>query len=256
MRLTLDETDLTSDAFLGGQVELFQPRAGYRAGVDPVLLAASVPAQAGQSVLDLGCGVGAIMACLAARVPGLHLSGLEVQPGYAALAERNMGRNNIAAAVHLGDVSRMPEALRAESFDHVVTNPPYFDRSQGSKAHDAGRDQALGGAVDLALWLDAAVRRLKPGGRLSLIQRAERLPEVLSALDGRVGDCRVVPLAPRVGRAAKLVIVQAVKGARAPFRLLPPVILHEGAAHLADGEDYTAEISDVLRRGAALNITY
>ena len=80
------DPELTHDGFLGGRLHLWQPRRGYRAGVDPVLLAASVPAQAGQSVLDLGCGAGAAMLCLGVRVPGLDLNGLEVQPDYAALA--------------------------------------------------------------------------------------------------------------------------------------------------------------------------
>ncbi|WP_348656358.1 methyltransferase, partial [uncultured Sulfitobacter sp.] len=75
-----DPDALTRDAFLGGKLHLWQPRKGYRAGVDPVLLAATVPAQAGQRVLELGCGVGAVSLCLGARVPGLQLTGVEIQP--------------------------------------------------------------------------------------------------------------------------------------------------------------------------------
>ena len=64
------ESALTEDAFLGGRLRLLQPAQGYRAGVDPVLLAASVPAMLGQRVLELGCGVGAALLCLGRRGTG------------------------------------------------------------------------------------------------------------------------------------------------------------------------------------------
>ncbi|MEL6264223.1 MAG: methyltransferase, partial [Pseudomonadota bacterium] len=62
---------MTHDRLLGGRVGLTQPRQGYRAATDPVLLAAAVPAAAGETVLELGIGAGAAVLCLAARVPGL-----------------------------------------------------------------------------------------------------------------------------------------------------------------------------------------
>lgn len=246
------EDALSRDAFLGGRVHLWQPVRGYRAGVDPVILAAATPARAGQSVLELGCGAGAAVLCLGARVPGLRLTGLELQPDYAALARRNAAENGIALEVIEGDLAQMPATLRAQSFDHVIANPPYFDRAHSTPAPDAGRDTALGGDTPLAVWIDAATRRLAPKGQLTLIQRAERLPEILSALDSRMGGMVVQPLAPRAGRAAKLVLIGAVKGARGPFRLAPQMVLHEGSNHGQDGEDYTRTFSEILRNAAAL----
>ena len=78
--------DTREDRLLGGRVRLIQPLQGYRAATDPVLLAAAVPAGPGERVLDLGCGAGAAVFCLAARVPGLELHGLEIQPTYLGLA--------------------------------------------------------------------------------------------------------------------------------------------------------------------------
>ena len=132
--------DLTHDAFLCGKLHLWQPRRGYRAATDPVLLAAACPALPGQSVLDLGCGVGAAALCLAARVPDLRLFGLEVQPDYAALAQRNAAENGIAMQVECGDLADMPPALRI-GFDHVIANPPYYPRG-GTHSPIAGRDMA------------------------------------------------------------------------------------------------------------------
>ncbi len=97
------------------------------------------------------------------------------------------------------------------------------------------------------------MRRLKPKGVLTLIQRTERLAEILAGLGGRAGDIRVLPLAPRTGRDATRIIVRARKGARAPLSLSPPLIVHHGAAHLADGSDYSEAAEAVLRQGNALS---
>ena len=93
------DDDLTRNAFLGGRVHLWQPVRGYRAGIDPVCLAAAVPARATQCVLDLGCGAGAATLCLGARVAGLDLTGVEMQPAYADLARRNATGNGQAMTV-------------------------------------------------------------------------------------------------------------------------------------------------------------
>jgi tRNA1(Val) A37 N6-methylase TrmN6 len=246
------EGALTTDAFLGGRLAVRQPRDGYRAGVDPVLLAAAVPARAGETILELGCGAGVAALCLGRRVPGVVLAGLEVQPDYAALARENAEANGIALEVVEGDLSRMPDSLRVRSFDHVMANPPYFRREAGTPARDAGREAALGEATPLEHWVAAGMRRLRPGGRLTVIQRAERLPDLLAALAGRRASLALLPVVPRAGREATLVLLSAVKGGRAPFRLLPPLVLHEGSAHRRDGDDYAAPVRAVLREGAAL----
>jgi tRNA1(Val) A37 N6-methylase TrmN6 len=246
------EEDLTTDAFLGGRLAVRQPRSGYRAGIDPVLLAAAVPASAGEAVLELGCGAGVASLCLGRRVPGLALAGLELQGEYAALARENAEANGIALEVVEGDLARMPASLRVRSFDHVIANPPYFRREAGTRARDAGRDAALGGQTPLADWIEAGMRRLRPGGRMTVIQRADRVPDLMAAFAGRPASLTLLPVVPRAGREATLVILASVKGGRAPFRLLAPLVLHEGPAHLRDGEDYAAPVRAVLREGAPL----
>ena len=246
------EDALTRDAFLGGKLQVRQPRAGYRAGVDPVLLAASVPARAGQSVLELGCGAGVASLCLARRIDGLRLFGLEVQPAYAELARRNARDNGIALEVATGDLARMPRNLREAQFDHVIANPPYFDRSASTPARDAGRETALGEGTPLADWVEAAARRTAPKGHVTMIQRAERLPELLALAARHLGSLEVLPLIPRRGRAARLVLMRGRKGGRAAFRMHDGWTLHEGPAHDGDRENYNAATGAILRLGAAL----
>ncbi|MEL6467456.1 MAG: methyltransferase [Pseudomonadota bacterium] len=240
------DADLTRDAFLGGRVHLWQPRAGYRAGIDPVLLAASVPATAGQAVLDLGCGAGAVALCLGARVPGLELVGLERQADYATLAKRN------GLEVVEGDLNDMPQALKARSFDHVLANPPFFDRTAGAVAQDHGREGGRGAETSVAAWISAAARRLRHKGYLHLIHRTERVPDLLAGAAGCLGSPEIWPLCPRVEKPAELVIFRARKNGRADFRMHFPIILHDGTRHKRDAESYTPEIQAVLRDGAAL----
>ncbi|MFW8595604.1 tRNA1(Val) (adenine(37)-N6)-methyltransferase [Cribrihabitans neustonicus] len=247
------DNELSRNGFLGGRVQLWQPLKGYRAGADPVLLAAAVPARAGQSVLELGCGAGQALLCLAARVPGLDLAGVELQPAYAALARRNAAENGAELTVWEADLAALPADLKQRRFDHVIANPPYYRAGAHSPAQDAGRRTALGEATPLSDWIAAAARRLLPKGYLHMIQRADRLPEMLSACEGRLGSLEVLPLAPRAGKAAELVILRARKEGRAAFCLHAPLILHEGTRHEGDGESYRPELRAVLRDGAALN---
>ena len=247
------DEDLTCNAFLGGAVQLWQPKRGYRAGVDPVLLAAVVNAKPGQQVLELGCGAGQVLLCLAARVSGLDLTGVELQADYADLARRNAAENEVAIAVKNADLSALPSELRQKRFHHVLANPPYYQKGRHSSAADAGRATALGEETALDLWFEVAAKRLIPKGYLHMIQRADRLPEMLAGCTGRLGSVEVLPLAARTGKAPDLVILRARKEGKAPFRLHAPLILHTGTQHERDADSYVPEIASVLRQGAALN---
>jgi len=246
--------DLTYDAFLGGRVHVWQPRKGYRAGVDPVLLAASVPARSGDTVLELGCGVGTASLCLAARVPGVSVTGVELQPDYADLARRNAVDNAADFTVVTADLSSLPNELRQRQFAHVIMNPPYFDRQTGTSALDAGRDVALGGGTPLAVWLDIGIKRMAPRGHLVLIQRMERLPEVLVGIHGRLGSVMVCPIAGRATKAPELFLLRAKQDGRAAFQMTAPLVMHEGESHSGDRESYTQTVREVLRNGAGLPI--
>lgn len=246
------EADLSCDAFLGGRLRIWQPKQGYRAAMDPVLLAAACPARPGQTVLELGCGAGVAALCLAVRVPGLSVAGVEIQPDYAELARRNADGNGVALEVAEGDIAHLPPGWRTRSFDHVIANPPYYPAHAGTAARDAGRERALREETPLSLWFEVALRRLKPGGWLTVIQSADRLADMLD-LKG-AGSITILPVAPRTGRDATRVILRARKGGRAPLRLLAPFILHTGDRHERDGESFTPAARAVLRSGSGIPV--
>ncbi len=248
---------VTEDRLLGERVVLLQPAAGYRAAIDPVLLAAAVPARDGEAVLELGCGAGAAALCLLARVPGCHVAGMEVQPALAALARRNAARNGVAErfTVVEGDLGNPPPALldlapRPAGFDHAMLNPPFLPAGRDTPPPDAlGATARQEGEAGLAEWIAAARRRLRPGGTLTLIHRADRVDAVLAALAGRFGGIALIPLWPRAAEPARRIVVRARKGSRAPAILAPGLVLHQ-----ADGR-YTAAAEAVLRHAAALGIS-
>jgi len=246
----------TTDDFLGGRVAVVQPRAGHRAGIDAVFLAAAVPAKAGASVLEAGTGVGVAGLCLLAREPGLKVTAVEIDPALCALAAANAAKNRLADqfTVIEADVTAPAKVLRAaglvrEGYDHVIANPPFHAEGAVRAAPDAARAAAhVMAHGELATWIRFLTAMAAPKGRLTLIHRPECLHELLGLLQGRFGDVAVFPLFPKAGEGATRIIVEARKGSRAGLRLLPGLVLHE------PGGAYTASAEAVLREGGALSL--
>lgn len=245
----MESADTTSDSFLGGRIILRQPSVGYRAGPDAVLLAASAPANSGESVLELGCGVGAVSLCLASRVGGLDMVGVEIQPEYAKLAKENAGQ---VMDVVIADITEMPLSVRDRQFHHVIANPPYYLENRRKKSGIHGREVAFTEDTPLSSWIDVAAKRLRPKGVLSLIQDIERLPQALSAALPVLGSLEVMPICSRNGRRARRFLLRARKGGRAEFMLHPALVLHEGDVHSVDQDTYLPNIKAILRDGAPL----
>jgi len=243
--------EFTEDALLDGRVRLRQPREGFRAAIDSVVLAAAIPAVAGESVFEPGAGAGAAALCLARRVAGCHVVGIELQPDLVRLAGENARLNGLGDRIDvaIGDVAHTPPRIEPGGFAHVMMNPPHHvaERADVSPFPDRAMANSAG-ASSLAMWLDAGLRMLVRRGSLTLIHRADRLDEILALLHGRAGEIVVFPLWPGPGvKPAKRVIVRARKETRTPLRLAPGLVLHG-----ADGR-FTAE-ADAVLRGAALEI--
>jgi tRNA1(Val) A37 N6-methylase TrmN6 len=234
---------------LNRAVRLLQPEGGFRTSLDSVMLAAACPAGAGDHVLDMGCGVGGAGFCVLRRVADTRLTGVEIQPACAALAERNIALNDWAAgrvAIARADIRAFAPEGR---FDHVICNPPYLEAGAHTGAPDEGKAAALGHAdadMDVKTWIDAGFTHLKSRGSLTIIHRADALDRIIQALGRRFGGVTVIPLWPHAGEAAKRVIVRAVKDSRSPAVLHPGIVLHG-----PDGA-YTGAADAVLRGGAAL----
>ena len=254
-KATDSSEELSDDAILGGRLVLRQPRRGFRVAIDSVFLPAAVSARAGESILELGTGVGAAALCLALRVPGCHVTGIELDSRSVELARTNVVRNGLSESVEVlaGDVSDPPERITREKFFHVMMNPPYLEQRRGRSARSSSRALAtVEGETTLADWIELGLRSLRPKGRLTLIHRADRLADILAILKAsrhRAGEIVVFPLWPETRRNAAIrVIVRVRKGSATPLRLAPGLVLHR-----RDGS-FTRRAEAVLRQGRALEL--
>ncbi|HTH98217.1 MAG TPA: methyltransferase [Stellaceae bacterium] len=247
----IPESGFTEDRLLDGRVLLRQPADGFRAAIDPVMLASAVAAEPGQSVLDIGTGSGAAALCLAWRLGQVRVTGLEIQRDLVRLASENAALNGFEGRVQamLGDVRAPPLRLAPGSFDHVMTNPPYLEAGTATLPADAARATAVGEGAELRVWLRFALAMLRDRGSLTIVHRADRLDAILAALLGQAGDIVVFPLWPGTGKAAKRMLVRARKGVATPLRLAAGLVLHEG-----DGR-FTVEADAVLRGRAHIDLS-
>lgn len=239
------------DSLLGGKLRLLQSPGGHRVGTDAVLLAAAAP-RGHESIVDLGCGVGAVGLAAALAMPGARVRLVDNDPVALALAERNIALNGLGdrvSSLHADALAPVRErrqaGLDSGIADLVLTNPPFGAAERMRASPDAARAAAhMMPPGGLGLWIDCAASLLKSRGVLTMIHRADALADILSALGDGFGGVRVTPIHPRADQPATRIILRAVKGAKAPLAVLPGFILHG-----ADGR-FTPE-AEAIHRGEA-----
>lgn len=247
--MTGQDDAITEDAVLGGRVRLFQPARGYRAGLDAALLAAACDALPGQRVLEAGCGVGGALLAAAMRRPGTAFVGIERNAEAAALCAQNIAANGLADRVTSprGDIEQPFRRLGLERFDAVIANPPFFDDPTALRGPAPAKRGAWMADAGLEAWTSFLLAAVRDGGSITVIHRADRLADILAALGAKAGSFAVRPVHPFADQPAKRVLVRAVRGGKAPLRLLPPLVLHE-----REGGKHAAQVEAILRGEASL----
>ncbi|WP_191554229.1 tRNA1(Val) (adenine(37)-N6)-methyltransferase [Brevundimonas aurantiaca] len=242
--------EVVENALLGGRVRLRQPARGYRAGMDAALLAAAVAPRPGERLFEAGCGAGAVLMQIAARHDALSLTGLERDSSSAALARENAGLNGFGDRITVieGDVAAGFRSLGLPPFDWAVSNPPFFDDPGALRAPAPGKQGAWMAEDGLAAWTGLLLKAVREGGRIVIIHRADRLADLLALLGDKAGSFAIRPIQPFAEEPAKRVLVRAIKTGKAPLRLLPPLVLHDGS-----GAKHTPESEALLRGEAALD---
>jgi tRNA1(Val) A37 N6-methylase TrmN6 len=251
--MTAERPEVTDDAILNGRLRLYQPKRGHRFGHDAILLAAATPARGADRVAELGAGVGAASLALLARVPGIDITLIEIDPALAALASDNIARNGFAerARTVTLDVAA-PErtfdeaGLPASSLDCVLMNPPFNDITL-QPSPDPGRRAAHVATEDtLDVWLRRAQQLLKPDGSVTLIWRADRQQDVLERIASAFGETVVLPVCPAPSQPPIRILVTARKSAAKSLNILPALTLAD------DHRRPSAEAEAVLRGGLPL----
>lgn len=190
-------------------------------GGDSLALAAFASVRRGDRVCDLGCGAGALLLLLAARVSPLALSGVEYCPEDAALARQNLAENGLEGAICTGDLCAVCKTLPAGSFSLAVSNPPYFKAGSGG----CGGPARMEGDCALEDWCAAAGRLLKNGGRFALVHRPERLCDLFAALrSAGLEPKRLRLLQHGLDCPPSAVLLEAVRQGRPGLEILPTLL--------------------------------
>lgn len=244
--MTAPSADVTRDGFLNGAVTVIQPAKGYRAGMDAVLLAASLEARDGETLAEAGCGAGAGLLCAAHRLAQCRFTGFEREASSIQLAREGAAANGFGERV---DVRRHDVAERLAAlenvYDQTFANPPFFD-PDAVRAPGEGRKHAYLADTPLKAWILFLCHITKPGGRITLIHRAAALADLLELLNPRSGEIEVLPVRPAPSAPAKRVLVRARKGLRRG-----PVTLYDGLAlHEAAGGPFTSRAARCFEGGA------
>lgn len=237
-------TDFTVDDFLGGKVRLKQPKIGYRATSDAVMVAAAVLAKPYETVLDVGCASGIVGLCIGARVPNVQITGVEIQSELAELSRQNAVLNGQSLTVVEADISKKIPQLHGVQFHHVVTNPPFYTETPTRQSKQV--ETAYKQVVPLKKWIDFCLRHLRAKGTFTIIHRAESVPEILSLLNGRLGAIRLIPIWPKKGIQPKRVIIQGVMNSKKPFEIHSGFVMHE------TDDTRTVEAERIMREGTGL----
>jgi tRNA1Val (adenine37-N6)-methyltransferase len=195
-------------------------------------------------VLEAGTGAGAALLCLAARVKGVRGMGVERGAALAGLAAENFAANGLAEfSVVNGDAAALPFA--SQSFQHVMANPPWFGVENTASPDPARVLAHHAPQATLAAWVSEMLRVLRDKGTITLALPASAHAEAAALLRPLCGGITLLPLWPRLGVKAKMILILAQKASRAPDAVLPGLVLH-------DEDGITKEAETVLREGAAL----
>lgn len=227
---------LRADAVYGGTVKITQPESGYRAAVDPILLAAATPLTPGIKILDVGCGVGTAGLCVLRRAQkaGTQIGGLvgiDRQKILIDLAQQNIELNEFTQMVEFvqADIAESNPSRIWQNFDCVITNPPYLRVDSADPSPDPIKAIAnIETTANLSSWIEFCAKVLRPNGAIVMIHRADRVAEIMEQLQNvKCRQIDVIPIYPKYGQDAKRVLVKATKNPACKSRLLTGIVLHE-----------------------------
>jgi tRNA1(Val) A37 N6-methylase TrmN6 len=242
------QAQYTQDSFLGGKLSIKQPAKGFRAGIDAVFLGASVAQTNPDTILDIGCGVGTALWCAGYHCPQAKLTGSEIQKDYANMATENAATNRMLekSQIICGSIFEKNDLLAPNSFDHVITNPPFYENEDVFSSPNGGKKTAHQHTLNLESWIHQSIKMIKPKGYITLIHRADHLDKILSTFGTKVGEITIYPLWPKIDQPANRILVRAKKGSRAALKILSGMVLHNEAG------GFTKEAEDILRNGKPL----
>jgi tRNA1(Val) A37 N6-methylase TrmN6 len=210
---------------------IIQKTDGFCFGMDAVLLSEFAKVGKRDRVLDMGCGTGILPILMEARTDGGHFTGLEIQEEFASMARRSVAGNHQEDRIEIvcGDMKEASTLFGPESFDVVVSNPPYMIGDHGLKNPDQRKAIAR---HEVMMTLEDLIREtkkvLKNKGRFYLVHRTYRMAEIMHLLvEYGLEPKRIRFVYPFVDKEPNIMLIEAMKGAKSRIKVEPPLIVYE-----------------------------
>ena len=227
-------------------LKIIQNTNGFCFGVDSVLLTEfAKDMKKNKTIVDLGTGTGIIGILLSKKVEASKVIGIEIQKDVAEMASRSVELNNLQNTMQILNEDVKNLSLEKNSFDYVVTNPPY--KKVGTGIINKEDKQIISRhetTVNLDEWIKVASNLLKDNGAIYMVHRPERLNEIIENLRKyRLEPKRIRFVYPKISKDANLVLIKAVKYANSFLKVEKPLIIYN-----EDGS-YTDEILKIYEEG-------
>ena len=230
MAIELKEGERLDDLHRNG-FQIIQNKEKFCFGMDAVLLPGFAKVKEGEKVLDIGTGTGIIPILLAAKTPGQHFTGLEIQPESADMARRSVALNHLEEKISIveGDVREADQLFSAASFDVITSNPPYMTGSHGLVNPDMPKAIAR---HEICCTLEDLVSQteklLRPGGRFFMVHRPFRLAEIMTVLTAHHLEPKRMRLVyPFVDKEPNMVLLECIRGGKPRITVEKPLIVYK-----------------------------
>lgn len=230
MAIELKEGERLDDLHRNG-FQIIQNKEKFCFGMDAVLLSGFAKVKEGEKVLDIGTGTGIIPILLAAKTPGQHFTGLEIQPESADMARRSVALNHLEEKISIveGDVREADQLFSAASFDVITSNPPYMTGSHGLVNPDMPKAIAR---HEICCTLEDLVSQteklLRPGGRFFMVHRPFRLAEIMTVLTAHHLEPKRMRLVyPFVDKEPNIVLLECIRGGKPRITVEKPLIVYK-----------------------------
>ena len=230
MASELKEGERLDDLHRNG-FQIIQNKEKFCFGMDAVLRSGFAKVKEGEKVLDIGTGTGIIPILLAAKTPGQHFTGLEIQPESADMARRSVALNHLEEKISIveGDVREADQLFSAASFDVITSNPPYMTGSHGLVNPDMPKAIAR---HEICCTLEDLVSQteklLRPGGRFFMVHRPFRLAEIMTVLTAHHLEPKRMRLVyPFVDKEPNMVLLECIRGGKPRITVEKPLIVYK-----------------------------
>lgn len=185
-----------------------------------------------KNIVDLGTGNGAIPMFLSRRC-NARITGIEIQDVSADLARRNMALNNLEDRVEIihDNMKNWKDHLRSHSMDAVVSNPPFF-KFEGNEDLLNDLDQLTYARHEITANLEDIISTasglLKDRGYFTMVHRPDRMLEILDTMrKHNIAPKRLQFVHSKLGKEAKILLVEGIKYGKEGLRVLPPLYTHD-----------------------------